>query len=70
MIESPRWWCCTARIPAPFRKAIFAGPPTGNEVTLRFNTVLYLVDGKIVEEWITVDMLNFMTQIGALPAQP
>ncbi len=51
-------------------EGIFAGPPTGNEVTLRFNSVLYLVDGKIVEEWITVDMLGFMTQIGALPAQP
>ena len=48
---------------------IFASEPTGNEVTILGNTMIYLVDGKLAEEWMTVDMLGLMTQIGALPAQ-
>jgi inosine-uridine nucleoside N-ribohydrolase/predicted ester cyclase len=47
---------------------VFAIPPTGNEVTIRANVIVYLVDGKVVEEWMTVDMLGLMTQIGALPS--
>ncbi len=42
--------------------------PTGNEITLRINTVAYLVDGQIVEEWIAMDMLDLMLQTGALSA--
>ena len=46
---------------------VFAGAPTGNEITLRLNTVIYLVDGRIVEEWITVDMLGFMQRSEPCP---
>ena len=29
---------------------------------------LTIVDGKIVEEWVVVDMMGWMQQIGAIPA--
>lgn len=39
-------------------------PPTGKEVSVRIYTVFRLVDGKIAEEWETMDELGMMTQLG------
>jgi steroid delta-isomerase-like uncharacterized protein len=43
-------------------------PPTGNEVaftSMEFNRV---VDGKVEEHWVEIDLLGLMQQLGAVPA--
>ncbi|MBI5960618.1 MAG: nucleoside hydrolase [Chloroflexi bacterium] len=49
-------------------EGVFAVEPTGNEITFRMNVVSYLVDGELVEEWVTFDMMGPLMMIGYLPA--
>lgn len=42
-------------------------PPTGKAVTRAGVAIYRLVDGKIVENWVFADDLDFMQQLGALP---
>ena len=45
--------------------------PTGNHVTVTAMEVFRLVDGKIAEQWVTLDVLGLLQQIGAIPgAEP
>ena len=41
--------------------------PTGRRVEFIGNSIDRVVDGKIVESWIEVDMLGVMQQLGAVP---
>jgi predicted ester cyclase len=41
-------------------------PGTGKEVTIKGTNVYRLVDGKVVEEWIELDLFGLMQQIGAI----
>ena len=43
------------------------GPPTGKEATVTGTDIYQMVDGKIVEQWVEVDMLGFLQQLGFLP---
>jgi steroid delta-isomerase-like uncharacterized protein len=43
-------------------------PATGKEVSFSGMDFLTIIDGKVSEEWITVDMMGLMQQIGAVPA--
>jgi len=45
-------------------------PPTGKRVTLRSASILRFKDGLIVSEHAYVDQLEFMTQLGLMPAAP
>jgi predicted ester cyclase len=38
--------------------------PTGKEVTIKGTNVYRLVEGKVVEEWIELDLFGLMRQIG------
>lgn len=42
-------------------------PPTGEAVTRAGVAIYRLVDGKIAENWLFADDLDFMRQLGALP---
>ncbi len=42
-------------------------PPTGKEATVTGTDIYRIVDGKIVEQWVEVDMLGLMQQLGILP---
>ena len=42
-------------------------PPTGKEVTLQGCIVVYIADGKIVEEFEYSDYLGFLQQLGVVP---
>jgi predicted ester cyclase len=42
-------------------------PPTGKEATMTGTDIYRMVDGKIVEQWVEVDMLGFLQQLGFLP---
>src|SRR6266545_5697005 len=44
--------------------------PTGKRVTLRSASILRFKDGLIVSEHAYVDQLEFMTQLGLMPAVP
>ena len=42
--------------------------PTGKRVSLRMMTVHRIANGKIVEDWVLVESLGFLQQLGLLPA--
>src|SRR5262249_44966405 len=42
-------------------------PATGREVTVSNNEIDRIVDGKIVEQWVGLDMLSLMQQLGVVP---
>ena len=41
-------------------------PPTGKPVTFGATDIYRLVDGKVAEEWNTIEQLDLLVQIGAL----
>jgi steroid delta-isomerase-like uncharacterized protein len=43
-------------------------PPTGKQISIGGTDFLTLVDGKITEEWVSVDMMGWMQQLGVLPS--
>ena len=43
-------------------------PPTGKQVSLEGTEFFTIVDGKILEEWVIVDMIGLLQQVGAIPA--
>jgi predicted ester cyclase len=50
-------------------RGTFAGEePTGNAVSLTGTSVYELADGRIVRDWLVVDMLGFLVQLGAVEA--
>ncbi len=42
-------------------------PPTGKQVTLAAMEQYQLADGKIAEQWVTMDALGLMQQLGVVP---
>jgi predicted ester cyclase len=49
-------------------KGEFAGvAPTQRQVTLPLIIIYRIWDEKIVEHWLSIDMLSFMQQLGAIP---
>lgn len=47
---------------------VFLGiPATGKEVTVSNNEIDRIVEGKIVEQWVGLDMLSLMQQLGVVP---
>lgn len=54
----------------PFRTPQGEIPPSGNPVSLRFASVKRVVNGRIVSEHLYFDQMEFMMQLGALPASP
>ena len=42
-------------------------PPTGKSMQIQFQSMVRIVNGKIVELWEVDDMLSMMQQLGALP---
>ena len=50
-------------------KGEFQGiPPTGKKLSLDEMGFISIIDGKIVEGWISADTMGLMQQIGALPS--
>ncbi|MBV9279943.1 MAG: ester cyclase [Chloroflexi bacterium] len=47
-------------------------PPTGKQVTVTGISIFRIADGKVVEGWISMDLLAVLQQLGAMPpsAQP
>ena len=43
-------------------------PATGKKVSFEGTEFFTIIDGKIVEEWLIVDMIGLLQQIGAIPA--
>jgi steroid delta-isomerase-like uncharacterized protein len=43
-------------------------PPTGKKVSFGAMDFITLMNGKIAEDWLSVDMMGLMQQIGAIPA--
>jgi predicted ester cyclase len=41
--------------------------PTGKRIEFTGNSIDRVVDGKIVESWVEMDMLGVMRQLGAIP---
>jgi len=54
----------------PFRTPQAEIPPSGNHVSLRYASVKRVVNGKLVSEHLYFDQMEFMMQLGALPAPP
>jgi steroid delta-isomerase-like uncharacterized protein len=54
----------------PFRTPQAEIPPSGNHVSLRYASVKRVADGKLVSEHLYFDQMEFMMQLGALPAPP
>jgi steroid delta-isomerase-like uncharacterized protein len=42
-------------------------PPTGKPIELRGTAFLTIVDGQIIEDWVTYDQLGLLQQLGAAP---
>jgi predicted ester cyclase len=45
-------------------------PPTGKQVTMKFMDMWRLEDGKAVENWVRLDMMGLMEQLGVMPPPP
>jgi predicted ester cyclase len=46
----------------------FSGiPPTGNRVSIQYVDIMRVLDGQIVEHWLSMDQLSFMQQLGVVP---
>ena len=43
-------------------------PATGSKVSIEYVDILRLRDGQIVEHWLSMDQLQFMQQLGVIPA--
>jgi steroid delta-isomerase-like uncharacterized protein len=43
-------------------------PPTGKQVSFEGSEFFTIIDGKISEEWVIVDMIGLLQQVGAIPA--
>jgi steroid delta-isomerase-like uncharacterized protein len=51
-------------------KGEFQGiPATGKQASFTAMDILTIIDGKVIEEWTTADMMGLMQQIGAIPAR-
>ena len=48
--------------------ALFGVTPSGKQLKWTHNDFVRLVDGKIVDRWVSADTLTFMQQLGALPS--
>jgi predicted ester cyclase len=48
----------------------FGFAPTGKSVTTHGTDIHLLRDGRLAEHWDVVDLLNFLTAVGALQARP
>ncbi len=49
-------------------KGEFQGiPPTGKQFKINFVDIWHVVNGKAVENWVQLDMLGLLQQIGAIP---
>ena len=49
-------------------KGEFQGiPPTGKQITLSGINIQRFVDGKIVENWVSLDALGMLQQLGVIP---
>ncbi len=44
-------------------------PPTGRHITLTAIEIFRLANGKIAEQWVAVDNLGLLQQLGAIPAE-
>jgi predicted ester cyclase len=42
-------------------------PPTGKQVTLTSLEVYRVTGGKLAEEWVELDMLGLLQQLGVIP---
>jgi steroid delta-isomerase-like uncharacterized protein len=52
-------------------KGEFQGiPPTGKKLSLHEMGFITILDGKIIEGWISSDTMRLMQQIGGLPPSP
>ncbi|UCG80829.1 MAG: ester cyclase [Desulfobacterales bacterium] len=47
---------------------LFGIPPTGKSMNVAGISILRIVDGKIVEDWVSEDSLGLMQQLGIIPA--
>ena len=47
---------------------LFGIPPTHRPVAVTAVDIFRLVDGKIAEQWVTMDALGLMQQLGVIPA--
>lgn len=45
-------------------------PPSGNHVHFSATDIYRIVDGQVAEEWNTLEQLDVMQQIGAVPVPP
>jgi predicted ester cyclase len=45
-------------------------PATGKEVTVKYMDLWRAEDGKLVENWVRMDFLGLMQQLGVMPAGP
>lgn len=50
------------------RGELFGVPPTGGQVTVEAMERYRIADGRVAEQWVVMDALGLMQQIGAIPA--
>jgi steroid delta-isomerase-like uncharacterized protein len=45
-------------------------PPTGKQISIGGTDFLTIAGGKITEEWVSIDMMGWMQQLGVIPTTP
>ena len=45
-------------------------PPSGRQVTFTSIEMNRMVDGKVAEHWVEIDVLGWLVQLGAVPGPP
>ena len=45
-------------------------PPTGKAIKVAYIDMWRVADGKAVENWVQMDIMGLMQQLGAVPSQP
>jgi predicted ester cyclase len=59
-------WRITAR--GTHQGALMGIPPTGKPVAISALVISHFVDSKWAEDWVNIDTLGMLQQIGAIPA--
>ena len=66
-VANESWASATGILTAHHRGEWLGIPPTGNRITMRYSDFWLIRDGKISENWVMVDVIGVLAQMGIDP---
>jgi predicted ester cyclase len=69
-IEADDKVACRFRMSGTHTGPLMGIPASGKPVSVVGTGIFRVVDGKLADNWVNIDALGLMQQIGAVPGQP